>query len=141
MPYREPVCLRCDRAKFQAQSHSSSSSATSSGAFWSFQEDYKRKASTPRIRPEAVVCPSARPTGAPATPVGANTLRWHALAAARSGKLYRARSRLYRGQSLQVNMRLKALAEIYTMHSFAQLCTLKILPKILPKIFANLANF
>ena len=42
----------------------------------------------------------------------------------RSGKLYRARSRLYRGQILQENMRLKALAEIYTMHSFAQLCNL-----------------
>ena len=40
---------------------------------------------------------------------------------ARSGKLYRARSRLYRSQILQVNMRLKALAEIYTMHSFALL--------------------
>ena len=38
-----------------------------------------------------------------------------------SGKLYRARSRLYRSQILQENMRLKALAEIYTMHSFAQL--------------------
>ena len=38
---------------------------------------------------------------------------------ARSGKLDRARSRLYRGQILQQNMRLKALAEIYTMHSFA----------------------
>ena len=32
-----------------------------------------------------------------------------------------ARSRLYRSQILQGNMRLKALAEIYTMHSFAQL--------------------
>ena len=41
-----------------------------------------------------------------------------------SGKLDRARSRLYRGQILQENMRLKALAEIYTMHSFAQLCNL-----------------
>ena len=41
-----------------------------------------------------------------------------------SGKLNRARSRLYRGQILQENMRLKALAEIYTMHSFAQLCNL-----------------
>ena len=40
---------------------------------------------------------------------------------ARSGTLYRARSRLYRSQILQQNMRLKALAEIYTMHSFAQL--------------------
>ena len=40
---------------------------------------------------------------------------------ARSGKIDRARSRLYRGQILQVNMCLKALAEIYTMHSFALL--------------------
>ena len=39
----------------------------------------------------------------------------------RAGKLYKARSRLYRSHILQVNMRLKALAEIYTMHSFAQL--------------------
>ena len=38
-----------------------------------------------------------------------------------SGKLYRARSRLYRNEILQENMRLKALAEIYTMHSFAEL--------------------
>ena len=36
-----------------------------------------------------------------------------------SGKLDRARSRLYRGQNLQESMRWKALAEIYTMHSFA----------------------
>ena len=49
---------------------------------------------------------------------------------ARSGKLDRARSRLYRSQILQVNMRLKALAEIYTMHSFAQLCNLNFLSKI-----------
>ena len=48
----------------------------------------------------------------------------------RSGKLDRARSRLYRSQIFQENMRLKALAEIYTMHSFAQLCNLKILSKI-----------
>ena len=38
-----------------------------------------------------------------------------------SGKLDWARSRLYRGQILQENMRLKAFADIYTMHSFAQL--------------------
>ena len=37
----------------------------------------------------------------------------------RAGKLYKARSRLYRSQILQVNMRWKALAEIYTMHFFA----------------------
>ena len=44
-----------------------------------------------------------------------------------SGKLYRGRSRLYRCQILQANMRLKALAEIYTMHTFAQLCNLNFL--------------
>ena len=48
---------------------------------------------------------------------------------ARSGKLDRARSRLYRGQILQENMRWKALAEIYTMHSFAQLFNLIFLSK------------
>ena len=39
----------------------------------------------------------------------------------RAGKLYKARSRLYRSQSLQVNnsTRWKALAEIYTIHFFA----------------------
>ena len=37
----------------------------------------------------------------------------------RAGKLYKARSRLSRSQILQVNTRWKALAEIYTMHSFA----------------------
>ena len=36
-------------------------------------------------------------------------------------ELDRARSRLHRSEILQLNMCLKALAEIYTMHSFAQL--------------------
>ena len=36
-------------------------------------------------------------------------------------KLRGARSRLYRRRFLQVNTRWKALAEIYTMHSFAPL--------------------
>ena len=35
------------------------------------------------------------------------------------GKLWEARSRLYRSRILQVNTRWKALSEIYTMHSFA----------------------
>ena len=38
-----------------------------------------------------------------------------------AGKLDRARARLYRNEILQENMRLKALAEIFTMHSFALL--------------------
>ena len=45
------------------------------------------------------------------------------------GKFYRARSRLYRSHILQENMRLKALAEIYKLHSFAQLCNLNFLSK------------
>ena len=35
----------------------------------------------------------------------------------RAGKLYKARSRLYRSQILQVNMRLKALAESYNLRA------------------------
>ena len=38
---------------------------------------------------------------------------------ARTSEPHRARSRLYRSQILQVNTRWKALAEIYTLHSFA----------------------
>ena len=37
-------------------------------------------------------------------------------------------------------MRLKTLAEIYTMHSFAQLCNLIFFSKF-AKIFANFAKF
>ena len=36
-------------------------------------------------------------------------------------ELYRARSRLYRNEILQENTRWRALAEIFTMHSFALL--------------------
>ena len=39
----------------------------------------------------------------------------------------------YRSQILQENMRLKALAEIYTMHSFAQLCNLNFCQKFAKK--------
>ena len=59
-----------------------------------------------------------------------------------------ARSRLYRSRFLQVNTRWKALAEIYTMHSFAPLSNLKISVKkslnfllFFPKNFANLPEF
>ena len=48
---------------------------------------------------------------------------------ARTCELHRARSRLYRRQILQVNTRWKALAEIYTMHSFAPLSNRKIFVK------------
>jgi len=45
-------------------------------------------------------------------------------------ELWAARSRLYRSRFLQVNTRWKALAEIYTMHSFAPFSNLKIFVKI-----------
>ena len=45
-------------------------------------------------------------------------------------ELQTARYRLYRSQILQQNMRWKALAEIYTMHSFAPVSNLKIFVKI-----------
>ena len=48
---------------------------------------------------------------------------------ARTYELFRARSRLYRSQILQVNTRWKALAEIYTMNSFAPFFNLNIFVK------------
>ena len=48
---------------------------------------------------------------------------------ARTCELHRARSRLYRSQILQVNTRWKALAEIYTMHSFAPFSNLNFFVK------------
>ena len=44
-------------------------------------------------------------------------------------KLRGARSRLYRRRFLQVNTRWKALAEIYTMHSFAPFSNLNLFAK------------
>ena len=64
-----------------------------------------------------------RPPTSSAGPAESLPLRPHGrrLVSAGCGKLYRARSRPYRNEILRVNMRLKALVEIYTMHSFAQL--------------------
>ena len=50
-----------------------------------------------------------------------------------AGWLAERPDRLYRSQTLQVNMRLKVLAEIYTTHSFAQLCDLIFLSKFTKK--------
>ena len=55
------------------------------------------------------------------------------------GTVLTARSRLYRNEFLQENMHLKALAEIYTMHSFAQLCNL--ICQNFPKSSLNFAKF
>ena len=87
---------------------------------------YRNLAKCFQIQIQAQVCgelETADPSAAPAVPAGAPgstsacTLR-------RSGSdqhLRRARSRLYRSEILQENMRLKALAEIYTIHPFARL--------------------
>ena len=63
-------------------------------------------------------------------------------------KLRRARSRLYRNKFLQINMRWKALAEIYTMHSFAPFSDLNFFVKnaesfadFLNRILQNLPDF
>ena len=48
-------------------------------------------------------------------------VQWEPMLALTQLSNYRARFLLYRSQNLQENMRLKALAEIYTMHSFALL--------------------
>ena len=63
-------------------------------------------------------------------------------------KLDQARSRLYRNQILQVNTRWKALAEIYTMHSFAPFSNLNFFVKnaesfadFLNRILQNLPDF
>ena len=55
-------------------------------------------------------------------------------------ELQTARYRLYRSQILQQNMRWKALAEIYTMHSFAPVSNLKIFVNIC-KFLAKFARF
>ena len=55
-----------------------------------------------------------------------------------------ARYRLYRSQILQENMRWKGLAEIYTMHSFAQLenhIVFQQVTRILLKIAKKFRNF
>ena len=49
---------------------------------------------------------------------------------------FRARSRLYRSQILQVNTRWKALVEIYTMHSFAPFSNLNFFVKNRQNFFA-----
>ena len=63
-------------------------------------------------------------------------------------ELWGARSRLYRSRFLQLNTRWKALAEIYTMHSFAPFSNLKIFVKnccffsaFFPKIRKFCQNF
>ena len=61
---------------------------------------------------------------------------WGWVSLACFGKPWRARSRLYRSHILHVNTRWKALAEIYTMHSFAPFSNLKISAKNHQHFFA-----
>ena len=56
-------------------------------------------------------------------------------------ELQTARYRLYRSQILQQNMRWRALAEIYTMHSFAPVSNIKIFVKICNFFLAKFARF
>ena len=56
-------------------------------------------------------------------------------------ELQTARYQLYRSQILQQNMRWKALAEIYTMHSFAPVSNLKNFVKFCNFFLANLPDF
>ena len=56
-------------------------------------------------------------------------------------KLRGARSRLYRRRFLQVNTRWKALAEIYTMHSFAPFSNLNFFVQNREKNATELMNF
>ena len=77
---------------------------------------------TPKKKEKIVGTPPRTRTGP--TRKSASTTRSGSARTARllrSSKLDRARSRLYRSQFLQLNTCWKALAEIYTMHSFALL--------------------
>ncbi len=90
-----------------------------------------------------------RPVSAPED-VAANTRAFHLLQGRRQAflrsevnielnfppKLRGARSRLYRRRFLQVNTRWKALAEIYTMHSFAPFSNLNFFVKNRQNFFA-----
>ena len=55
-------------------------------------------------------------------------------------ELQTARYRLYRSQILQQNMRWKALAEIYTMHSFALVSNLGKIRQNLQFVFGNICK-
>ena len=75
------------------------------------------------LQPVQPVQPAAQmpPTTGWAVEVGSLARRTWASPAGFRTKLWTARSRLYQSEILQENMRLKALAEIYTMHPFAPL--------------------
>ena len=93
-----------------------------------------------RVKTPQAVWPSSRGHGARTCARGsqrreAKILESHL--ATQSCKLSSVRSRLYQSQILRVIMRLKALAEIYTMHSFAQLCNLIFFVKILLIVLAK----
>ena len=68
------------------------------------------------------------------------TLQGSFSAAAAAAAAAVARSRLYRSQILQVNPRWKALAGIYTIHSFAPVSNLNFFVKIC-NFLANFARF
>ena len=98
-----------------------------------------RRRRAPRPAPEVALVPHGprRSCGEP-TP---RRLRGTRGPRADAGPASQAVARLYRSQILQVNMRWKALAEIYKMHSFAPFSKLNFRLKIAQKIANCLPNF
>ena len=72
------------------------------------------------------LCGEGPPTECMASTISGAKRTW-AICTRRASKLCKARSRLYRSQILQVKNCWKALAEIYTTHSFAPFYTLNFL--------------
>ena len=86
---------------------------------------FRRPQASPTKKVSITAPPSAasrRRSGWSCSPSGPRPRAFRCVASGQFGqavsKFWRARSRLYRSQILQVNLRLKALAEIYTMHYF-----------------------
>ena len=81
------------------------------------EQDYPTLSAVQRGPPPLAVR-SARP-GTARLPSSFRSRGTLGICTRRAGKLYKARSRLYRSQLLQVNTRWKAIAEIFIMHFFA----------------------
>ena len=88
----------------------------------------KRAASGPRFV-AGCPCPDSKAQPAARLAVQVSELRTRLNNIEFSPKLRGARSRLYRRRFLQANTRWKALAEIYTMHSFAPFSNLNFFVK------------
>ena len=112
--------------------------ASSRGAF---PAPFPARPAAPPLRTDVLVLSAGVALGASVAALAASGKTSGNGCIARSGKLDRARSRLYRGQISHENMRWKALAEIYIMHSFAQLCNLNFSSKFAKTKSLNFAKF